>query len=384
MALTDKLTAIGDAVRGKTGESEKLTLDGMAEKIRSMPAPMQKITISGNISGLFSEKFMELYNNNLKDYVEFKDVQTCYRLIPSTSYVDTPGAGYPSGYPKIKDLSNITINCRNGYYTNSSNMFEEAKYLEKLPKLVNFAPTSLYRFFYGCESLQEIPESSYKDWDVNKEMSQSYMLYNCKNLRKAPIGLFKKLQNLSYSGSEMNHYPYGCFYGCKKLQEVLNFPFPKYLSPPNSYENPFQQLVRDTQSLSRFTFEAEAEGTVHKPYYSCTLDFTENVGYTDNFWDPTIFIANKRIIDAASYVELKNDPESWTNYLEYCKYNKTSAVETINSLPIIQAASPSMGSTFTIKFNGDAGSATDGGAINTMTEEEIAVATSRGWTVTFV
>ena len=143
MALTDKLTAIGDAVRGKTGESEKLTLDGMAEKIRSMPAPMQKITIGGDISSLFSEKFMELYNNNLKDYIEFKDVITCYRLIPSISNLDTPGAGYPSGYPRIKDLSNITINCRNGYYTNSSNMFEEARYLEKLPKWVQ----SLYLLF---------------------------------------------------------------------------------------------------------------------------------------------------------------------------------------------------------------------------------------------
>ena len=38
----------------------------------------------------------------------------------------------------------------------------------------------------------------------------------------------------------------------------------------------------------------------------------------------------------------------------------------------------------TIKFRGEAGSATDGGAINTLTEEEIAVATAKGWTVTLV
>ena len=59
-------------------------------------------------------------------------------------------------------------------------------------------------------------------------------------------------------------------------------------------------------------------------------------------------------------------------------------METINSLPVVQKASSTDDNTFIIKFYGNAGSATDGGAINTMTEEEIAVATSRGWTVTLV
>jgi hypothetical protein len=42
------------------------------------------------------------------------------------------------------------------------------------------------------------------------------------------------------------------------------------------------------------------------------------------------------------------------------------------------------GGTNTIKFKGIAGSKTDGGAINTLTEEEIAVAAAKGWTVTLV
>lgn len=36
MALTDKLTAIADATREKTGESDKLTLDAIAEAIRAL------------------------------------------------------------------------------------------------------------------------------------------------------------------------------------------------------------------------------------------------------------------------------------------------------------------------------------------------------------
>ena len=40
--------------------------------------------------------------------------------------------------------------------------------------------------------------------------------------------------------------------------------------------------------------------------------------------------------------------------------------------------------TNTIKFRGEAGALTDGGAINTLTEEEIAVAAAKGWTVSIV
>ena len=385
MALTDKLTAIGDAVRGKTGESEKLTLDGMAEKIRSMPAPMQKITISGNISGLFSEKFMELYNSSLKDYIEFKDVQTCYEIIPSTDNLDqTLGVGYYDGHADVKDLSNITLNFRKGYYSISNCMFAGAKYLEKLPTLVNFAPNSLNRFFYACESLREIPESFYKDWDIGG-VNQSSMLYNCRKLRKAPIKLLKKLSEYPSKGNPIDLYTYACFGLCKKIPEVLNFPFPKYISTYRTYSNAFDRFLYETYSLGRFTFEAEAEDTVHELYDVCILDFTTEVGYMENLYskDYDLFDTNKEIKNAETYANLKDDPDSWTRKLEYCKYNKTSAVETINSLPTVQKADTSSNITFTIKFKGEAGSATDGGAINTMTEEEIAVATSRGWTVTF-
>ena len=40
MALTNKLTAIADAVRSKTGDTEKLTLDEMAAEIADIPAPV--------------------------------------------------------------------------------------------------------------------------------------------------------------------------------------------------------------------------------------------------------------------------------------------------------------------------------------------------------
>jgi hypothetical protein len=71
----------------------------------------------------------------------------------------------------------------------------------------------------------------------------------------------------------------------------------------------------------------------------------------------------------------------YSNYedISVSRYNRNSAVNTINSLPNI-----SLGSNNIVQFNGASGSSTDGGAINTMTEEEIAVAVAKGWTVSFV
>ena len=70
--------------------------------------------------------------------------------------------------------------------------------------------------------------------------------------------------------------------------------------------------------------------------------------------------------------------------LLFSRYNHDSAVETINSLPDTSEYLTSAGGTNTIKFNGIKGALTDGGAINTLTEAEIAVATEKGWTVSIV
>jgi hypothetical protein len=92
---------------------------------------------------------------------------------------------------------------------------------------------------------------------------------------------------------------------------------------------------------------------------------------------------DKKVIDDATYQALKNDPDWYTFKVEYSRYNHDSAVNTINSLPDTSAYLATAGGTNTIKFNGKSGSKTDGGAINTLTAEEIAVATAKGWTVTF-
>lgn len=87
-----------------------------------------------------------------------------------------------------------------------------------------------------------------------------------------------------------------------------------------------------------------------------------------------------RIKDEASYQALKNNPDSWTTGAAYSRYNRDSAVATINSLPDTSAylATDSTLKANILRLKGIAGSKTDGGAINTMTEEEVAVAAEKG------
>ena len=115
---------------------------------------------------------------------------------------------------------------------------------------------------------------------------------------------------------------------------------------------------------------------------------TNYVGYTSIGDEATKYnsgiTADQRVTDATSYEALKNDPDWFTADVNYSRYNHDSAVATINSLPDTSAYLATAGGTNTIKFKGAAGASTDGGAINTLTEEEIAVAAAKGWTVTLV
>ena len=89
------------------------------------------------------------------------------------------------------------------------------------------------------------------------------------------------------------------------------------------------------------------------------------------------------IKNAETYATNKNNPDSWTDMPEYSRYNHTSAVNTINSLPDTSAYLAANGGTNTITFFPTSGSLTDGGAVETLTEEEIAVAAAKGWTVAY-
>ena len=174
---------------------------------------------------------------------------------------------------------------------------------------------------------------------------------------------------------------------CFSLDEITDMPIP-YTATWTS--NAFSSTVTRCTRLKNFTFATPNGQPYVVNWKSQTLDLSNLLGYTQGSTYAAYILnynsgitADKEVTDDATYEALKNDPDWFTPNIVYSRYNHDSAVATINSLPDASAylATQSSG-TNTVKFKGEAGSKTDGGAINTLTAEEIAVATAKGWTVT--
>ena len=277
-------------------------------------------------------------------------------------------------------------------YQSANSMFKNCEKITKSPKLNNLKPSDTSSLFNDCIKLRTIPNDFTDTWNfsyIDNQTSQfncaQYkMFYSCYSLRSIPIGLISH-------GNKYIYYNYSYFYNgfthCYVLDELVNLPIPYTQATwnNNSFNSTFTYCCR----LKNITFTKQDDGTPYTVNWkSQVIDLISNVGYTNmktailNY--NSGITADKEVTDNTTYQALKNDPDWWTADVAYSRYNHDSAVATINSLPDTSAYLASAGGTNTITFKGAAGSATDGGAINTLTEEEIAVAAAKGWTVTLV
>jgi hypothetical protein len=376
MALINKLSAIGDAIRGKTGGTEKLTLDAMPEAINSITTggaggDIEPIVLTGNLnydcvgglSGICFERFGNI--------ISTKDITS---------------AQYTFQY-NTANLIPFDLNFKVGTTASTNDMFQYS-HIKTLPKFNNLKPDDSHGMFSSCYYLREVPEDIDSTWDwsyvdnltSNLMGNRSGTFPYCYSLRKVPMSFLNH-------GSRYAKFNYCVYYNlfenCYALDEVINLPFP-HLGGDWSVNNALSSIVRNCYRLKNFTFALQ-EGTTPTPYtvywQTLTLDLSSYVGYAQyktNILDYNSGItADKEVKDDTTYQALKNDEDWFTCNIAYSRYNHDSAVATINSLPFTKGNN-------TIKFKGASGSATDGGAINTMTEEEIAVATAKGWTVSYV
>ena len=255
--------------------------------------------------------------------------------------------------------------------------FSKCTNITRIPYLYNAYGITTASGFSECHKLREIPDDWTDTWrGLNYcTWSGNLMFEYCYSLRKVPAWV-----NTRFTEYGVTTYS-SMFYNCASLDEVLDLPILTGTSSTYS-SNTFYNCAR----LKRFTFAVNEDGTP-KTYIgkSATIDMS-SCGYCSttsqayNILNYNSGITADKEVTAANYATLKDDPDYWTQDVAYSRYNHTSAVETINSLPDASANT----SSHTIKFKGEAGSATDGGAINTLTEEEIAVATAKGWTVSYV
>lgn len=280
------------------------------------------------------------------------------------------------------------INCRSVGSVACSSMFSDCTKLTSVPKINNCTVNSMNSMFLNCYCLRELPEDidSWFNWsyfDSSNSSSSNSMFKSCTSLRRIPMSFL----NHGYPSSSYSYafYREG-FYVCQCLDELVGLPCP-YTNATwgsNAFSSAFTQCYR----LKNIIFATPNGQPYVVKWKNQQISLVSYVGYASAM-NNTITTYNSgiteetRITDETTYQLYKNHPDSWTTDIAYSRYNHDSAVATINSLPDTSAYLASAGGTNTITFKGASGSLTDGGAINTLTEEEIAVATAKGWTVTF-
>lgn len=295
---------------------------------------------------------------------------------------DITDASYMFKSSKVNNIL-FEINMKNGYTHNMYYMFYGAVDLKQFPKINNARPSSMSYLFSQCFHIQEIPEDYFDTWDFSYMQSQSFasignIFAGMYSLRRISPNLLKPLWTLGTSGSNV---PYtAMFQDCYSLDEVNDI----IIQPSNLTTDRFGSTFIRCYRVKDITFETNEDNSVKTANWkSQVIDLATYTGYVQyeyHILDNALgFTPDKRVSNDETYQALKNDPDWYSLLPAYSRYNHDSAVNTINSLPDTSAYG-----TNTIKFKGEAGSATDGGAINTLTEEEIAVATAKGWTVSLV
>lgn len=334
----------------------------------------------------------------------------------------------------IEDLSPITIDCKDVGYFLAHSMFNTTdNKIKKLPKIINNENTCIggsYMFMGNNLTEHEILEFlegftySCGKTSVSGSVSNLHALpyngslANALDLSEVNAKWHSIINNEksdhSYNGAPSYS---GITQTLEYVKSIRNVPIQYTDTTKRTSNFDIAPKYNKLHFCDSFAFATDNGTPYAMNWKSMVLDIGTNdsypfgysnssydynyKGYAQGFWkqENNIFTSNSMTIDEAKarYDQLK-DREDWyscTNNnvtydgkslrlaLLFSRYNHDSAVETINTLPDTSAYLASAGGTNTIKFKGYSGALTDGGAINTLTEEEVAVAAAKGWTVSF-
>lgn len=368
IGLTADKIAEGETILGVTG-----TYSGGGGDL-----PEEAFTISGECQYRFAYGGWDWFIENYGDRVTTTDISGMHRMFVNTNVTTIPfEINAPSGSSRP--------------HMEMAYMFHSANNLTSIPKINYAEPSDMDYLFYNCQRLRELPSdiADWFVWDYMDSLTSGYSggrhntFYGCYSLRSIPMDF------LAHANPKSNNsfaYFYQGFNYCSALDELVGLPIP-YTGTWTS--NAFSSTFNNCYRLKNLTFALQEDSTPYvMNWKGQTIDLTPYIGfaqYPSNVIDFNSGItADKQVGDAASYAALKDDPDWFSASVYYSRYNHDSAVATINSLPDTSAYLATAGGTNTIKFRGVSGAYTDGGAINTLTEEEIAVATAKGWTVTLV
>lgn len=388
MALTNKLTAIADAIREKGNTTELLTLD-------AMPAAIAALEVGGGGSGdediqLHWEGNLDYWNKNgqwdwyFNKYGNKITTNKVSSIIEIFNYAIT-----------LKEIP-FDINLNASSSGSANNAFNYCYELERIGKINNLNANSFNQMFNNCYRLRNVEFTNINLSSLHSRGSLGRMneiFSYCYSLRKVQEDFLKEFYNTG-SSSVFSSY----FRDCYVLDEIVG------LSPQSEKltSNKFSDTFRYCHRLKNLIFDTQADGTPYTvQWQSQTINLYDGIGWDDK--SPTSvyypvaegklermlkynsgITADKFVSGDITYAALKNDPDWYTNNPHYSRYNHDSAVATINSLPDASAyLESSGGSNNAIVFRNDAGAGTDGGKIGNLTAEEVAVATAKGWTISY-
>lgn len=369
MSIANKLTAIAENVQkvydagyeaGSQNGGGGLTAEDLA--------------FTGDVSYLFYKGKWCWIADKFADLMSFNDITVSDYLFAQDA--------------NMTDASKFQLNFSQA---KAGNMFEGCQKLTKLPKVSGTLERYIGSIFRECNRLTSdeinifFNNLSYVKSSINPNVS--YLFYFCYSVRDLTPALEWLDGYLnSYTSTNQNIASRQYWFGnCTALNEITNIPVQRtgLDVKSNQFSGTFQNCYRAKNIM--FKTDNGVPYTVN--WKGQTIDLITYVGHSPN-GDAIInynsgITLDKMVRSGSQYQALKDDPDWFAIDRPYSRYNHDSAVNTINSLPDTSAYLATAGGTNTIKFKGDSGSATDGGAINTLTEEEIAVATAKGWTVTF-
>ena len=338
--------------------------------------PAEAFVISGNCAYRFARGGWDWFINMYGNQITTEEITEASYMFSNSKLTNIP---FEINFNPIRDVISISY------------MFQGCRNLENVPKMNNLIVYNLSYLFDGCRMLKELPEDieTWFTWSKLDSMTSAYsgdssfLFRDCYSLRSIPMDF------LNHGNPSVNNsYTYfnNGFNGCSALDEIVGLPIPYYnvTWTSNAFRNAFPYCLR----LKNMTFATPNGQPYVVNWKSQTIQLCDQVGWAGSDYNilnmNSGITADKEVYDDASYQALKDDPDWYTLDEDFSRYNHDSAVATINSLPDASAYLATAGGTNTITFNSRAGGRTDGGAIGSLTAEEIAVATTKGWTVSFV
>ncbi len=373
------LTAIGDAIRSKEGSTALIAPLDMADKITNLPSgggdiDVEPIVLTGDCTSACCGNIAGNYINMFGDTISTNGLTTITTMFQKNRAVK-----------KIPfDLNVVTTRT-----IPSMCLFQYCEALEELPRISDgYQPDNGQEMFGFCSSLRNIPEDYFDNWNFTRWHSYSWnnlsgLFKGCYSLRKVPATILANMWTIAATSYNLCAY---AFANCQVLDSVDGLAVDTTNAHTgNNFLNSFNYCCR----LKDLTFAVNEDGSAKVAQYKGqVIDLTYFVGYADKT-DRILgynsgLTTDTEMTDDASYQALKDNPDSWTENIAYGRYDHDSAVRTINSLPDTSAYLAANGGTNTIKFRPRCGESTDAGAVGTLTETEIAIATAKGWTVTFV